>query len=218
MPQRIIRFALDMWDFVIVELNVEGNWDATNVKYRGTKLGKTATRDELKAGVSYGLPDGGSLHIVLPATLLPTPQVSLNNTRLCQVLFDPVDRVRNARNAVRLLGAMQICTSFWSIIQSRGDLSLIESVVPLLYGMIYLLLSTGIARRSQLVTLATPLLIFAEIIAIVMTPLGGKSIALKTGSIVLRILVFSFIARAVRAIHRIKKAEADQSELPATLD
>ena len=215
MRQRIIRFALDIWDFVIVELIVEGNWDATIVKYHGTKVGTTAMRDELEAGTSYELPDGGSLHVVLRTTLLPRPQVTLNNARLCQVLFDPVDRVRNARNAVRLLGATQICTFFWSVIQRRGDLSLIESVVPLLYGMIYLLLAAGIARRSQLVTLATPLLIIVEIIAIVMTPLAGKTMSMKIGAIVIRIVVIGFIARAVRAIHRIKKAEADQSEIRA---
>ena len=205
MPQRIITFALDMWDFVIVELIVAGKWDATTIKYRGTNVGTTATRDELEAGAAYELPDGGSLRVVLPTTLLPIPQVTLNSTRLCQVLFDPVDRVRNARNAVRLLGATQICTFFWSIIQRRGDLSLIESVVPLLYGMIYLLLATGIARRSQLVTLATPLLILVEIIAIVMTPLAGKSIGMKIGAIVLRVFVIGFVARAVRAIGKARR-------------
>lgn len=215
MPQRIIKFALDMWDFVIVELIVAGNWDATTVKYRGTKLDPVATRDVLKAGAFYELPDGGRLHVVLSAGLLPRPQVMLNNTRLCPTLFDPVDRVRNARNAVRLLGAMQICTFFWSVIQRKGDLSLIESIVPLLYGIAYLLLAAGIARRSQLVTLATPVLILVEMIAIVMTPLAGKSIGMKIGAIVFRLLVFGFIARAVRAIHRIKKAEANQSEIQA---
>src|SRR5262249_10568129 len=135
MVKRIIRIALDIWDFVIVELVVEGNWNSAIVKYRGVEIGAFATGKELDEGAFFILPDGGSLHVVLCGTVVTRPRVTLNNTKLCAVMSDPFRRVRNASKAALILGGLQIVTFFWFLIQLRGNFALSDTFLALICGI-----------------------------------------------------------------------------------
>ncbi len=204
MPKR--KYALEKGGEKKLEIQWGAFWKDTRVSFEGRELGVIPTQDALRAGREFALPDGSELSVKLAKNIMmPELQVLRNGEPLPGSSSDPAQKVDIAFYIVLFFAAVNILLGLAAeIFKISGFLAMGIGFGTVVFGLVYLVLSIFIKKRSiAALALATGLFILDTVLTLVLPIQGGANP--PTAGIVLRIFLMIPLFRAFPAMRALRR-------------